>query len=141
MDYDDVILKRLAKTMDCDGAILIDPNGNIINSGVRLAYKDDEDVLRALLEEDGNLGALELNLPTRELFGFKQIVGTRHISAICFSYRMPETMVYIVREEVGGTIRVFEIWGLELTQPIAPPQFCAKLFFKIEFTRRTSDLL
>jgi len=96
--------KRIAKAAGTnatgnDGAILIDPDGNILHSGVYLKYKDYKDILDDLgAPKEGSLS---------DRFGFLEFVGTRHVSAICFSYRMPETTVYIISEETEK-MRIFE---------------------------------
>lgn len=97
--YQGGVENLIAQTVHYDGAIMISPDGKITHSGVYLAYQDFRDVLKAInAPADGSLP---------ERFGFAEDVGTRHISAICFSYRMPKTTVYIVSEETGK-VRIFE---------------------------------
>jgi hypothetical protein len=97
--HDGSALKRLLETVCSDGAVLIDSAGEIIHSGMYLAYKSHKEVLKGVNAKRNG------SLPER--FGFCEDVGTRHISAVCASYRMPDTMVYIISEETGR-MRVFE---------------------------------
>jgi len=97
--FDSSTKQKIAETLDFDGAILIDSEGNALHSGVYLRYKDYVDVLEDLKASKKG------SLPER--FGFSECVGTRHIAAICESYRMPETTIYIISEETRK-IRIFE---------------------------------
>lgn len=96
---DSEVLEVLKKTVDFDGAILVDASGGILASGIYLEnMKPKEAVVEMGLRPASDLS---------ETFGFKRKVHTRHLTAIAASYRLKNTTVYVVSEE-DGSLRVFE---------------------------------
>lgn len=121
------VKQQISKTLEFDGAILIKPDGDILHSGVYLRYKDYVDILEDL--NASKIGSLS------ERFGFSECVGTRHIAAICESYRMPNTTIYIVSEETGA-IRIFER-GRIIYSPIKKEIFIPKETLDMEEQSRS----
>jgi hypothetical protein len=81
-----------------NGAILIDKKANILHSGMYLKV-DPEKVLEDMcVPNDSTLS---------ERFGFKRKVGTKHIIGISASFRMPNTICYILSKE-SKEIMLFE---------------------------------
>ncbi|MBW2977929.1 hypothetical protein KY331_03730 [Candidatus Woesearchaeota archaeon] len=97
--YDPGVEERLTKAIYQDGATLMDPEGNILHSGYNLIYKGCKDIW------------MQLHAPHEgyvwQRFGFVEEVGTRHTSAISFSFRLPTSTVFI-KSKSSGIIRVFE---------------------------------
>lgn len=80
-----------------DGGITMDDDGNILEGGVMFTSNPKQ-----VLEDMGIPNSRKL--PVR--FGFNEPVGTRHISAISASYRIPNALIFILSEETN-TVRTF----------------------------------
>lgn len=92
-------IAHFKKTVNFDGAILIDAEGNVINSGIFLVGLHPKEVARRLSsKKTGDLS---------NRFGFVKKVHTRHISAITASYEIKNTTVFTVSEETGD-FHIFE---------------------------------
>ena len=91
--------RRIATTLNFDGAILIDREGNVLHSGVMV------EGLRPR-EAAAKLNPGEFSDLSRQ-FGFKEKVHTRHLTAITASFQFKGTTVFTVSEE-SGSIHVFE---------------------------------
>ena len=89
---------RVRLIREVDGAILINPEGQMLHSGMMFLNVNPFKVLKEM-----NVYNKELSLP--EQFGFARLVGTRHISSISASYNMPDTLVFTLSE--NNEIRVF----------------------------------
>jgi len=89
----------MQSTMNFDGAVLIDQNGYVTDSGIYVRNIDPIEVL----EEMG----IENNRDLSDRFGFSDKVHARHLAAICASYLMPGTTTFTLSEETG-ILRVFE---------------------------------
>ncbi len=89
----------LAKTINFDGAILIDSTGNIIHSGTMI-----EGLRPKIAADKINPGRFD-DLSTQ--FGFRQKVHMRHLAAITASYIFKGTTVFTVSEE-SGHFHIFE---------------------------------
>jgi len=93
------ITSRFRKTVNFDGAILIDEEGNVLDSGVFLVDLNPKKVAEELYpEKRGDLS---------DRFGFIKKVHTRHLSAIAASYELKNTTVFTVSEETGD-FHIFE---------------------------------
>lgn len=86
-------------TLDFDGAILIDKNGNILDSGIII-----EGLRPHVVADKINPGHFK---DLSEQFGFKGKVHSRHLSAIAASYIFKGTTVITVSEE-NDSFHVFE---------------------------------
>jgi len=93
------ISHRLKKTINFDGAILIDADGNVVNSGIFLENLHPTAVAHRLYSK--KIGDLSSR------FGFVKKVHTRHLNAIAASYEFKETTVFTVSEETGD-FHIFE---------------------------------
>lgn len=91
--------RDLTATVDFDGAILIDPRGAIVHSGVMI-----EGLRPRVIAQRLNPGRFT---DLSEQFGFRTKVHTRHLTAIASSYVFKDTTVYTVSEETGD-FHVFE---------------------------------
>lgn len=91
-----------------DGAVLVTPEGTITNNGIYL-----EVMPYRLLKEL----RMPMDREAFEMYGFAEYVGTRHISAIAASHRMPETTIYTLSESTGR-IRAYEA-GHIICSPLA----------------------
>lgn len=87
-------LKKISSTINFDGAILIDKNGNILHSGIIIEGLRP----RNLANKISSLGQ-EHDLSSR--LGFKKKVHSRHLSAIAASNQFKGTTVFTVSEETG----------------------------------------
>lgn len=106
----------IQSTKDYDGAILIEPTGYVIDSGIYLRGIDPVEVLE------------QMNIPNdRDLsqrFRFKIGVDARHLIAISASYEMPNTTTYTISEETG-ILRMYEkgrILFSQIEEEISPFQ-------------------
>ncbi len=90
---------RVESTLDFDGAILIDKNGNILDSGIIIEGLRPKVIANKI--HPGKFKDLS------EQFGFKGKVHSRHLSAIAASYIFKGTTVFTVSEE-NDSFHVFE---------------------------------
>ena len=90
---------RVESTLDFDGAILIDKNGKILDSGIIIEGLRPKVVANKI--HPGKFKDLS------EQFGFKGKVHSRHLSAIAASYIFKGTTVFTVSEE-NDSFHVFE---------------------------------
>jgi cytidyltransferase-like protein len=90
---------RVESTLDFDGAILIDKDGNILDSGIII-----EGLRPKVVANKINPGKFK---DLSEQFGFKGKVHSRHLSAIAASYVFKGTTVFTVSEE-NDSFHVFE---------------------------------
>lgn len=90
---------RVETTLDFDGAILIDKDGNILDSGIII-----EGLRPHVVADKINPGKFK---DLSEQFGFKGKVHSRHLSAIAASYIFKGTTVFTVSEE-NDSFHVFE---------------------------------
>ncbi len=90
---------RMESTLDFDGAILIDKNGNILDSGIII-----EGLRPKVIAKKLNPGKFK---DLSEQFGFKGKVHSRHLSAITASYIFKGTTVFTVSEE-NDSFHIFE---------------------------------
>lgn len=96
--YDADIADKIAAASEAyDGGILIGYDGKVLKGGVKF-IADDFDVLEEMAIPNGR--------GLSERFGFAEKIGTRHTSSIAASYRMPNTIIYVMSEE-SGQIRAF----------------------------------
>lgn len=91
--------KKIVSTVNFDGAILIDPAGNILHSGIVIEGLHPRLLANKLSPRSS------ADLSTR--LGFRKKVHTRHLSAIAASYIFKGTTVFTVSEETGD-IHIFE---------------------------------
>lgn len=96
--YND-IAQIVKKTMDFDGAILINAKGDFIASGVYLTDIKPQEIAKILHQST----AVDLSTS----FGFKRKVHMRHLAGIATSYILKETTVFVLSEE-DGSLRIFE---------------------------------
>lgn len=89
----------IEKTVNFDGAILVDHKGNILHSGVMIEGLRPKDIAGKI--NPGKFSDLS------EQFGFRWKVHLRHLSAISASYIFKGTTVFTVSEE-NDTFHVFE---------------------------------
>ncbi len=89
----------IAQTLDFDGAILIDDEGDILHSGVMVEGLRPRQVAQKV--NPGDYPDLSVQ------FGFKGKVHTRHLSAISASHVFQPTTVFTMSEETGD-LHVFE---------------------------------
>jgi cytidyltransferase-like protein len=89
----------IEKTVNFDGAILIDAEGNIVHSGVII-----EGLRPKIVADKLNPGQFR---DLSEQFGFTEKVHSRHLAAITASYLFKGTTVYTVSEETDS-FHVFE---------------------------------
>lgn len=92
-------VKEIATTVNFDGAILINPKGRIMHSGVILEGLRPRSVAKKI--NPGHFADLS------EQLGFKQKVHSRHLFAIASSHTFKGTTVFTVSEETGK-FHVFE---------------------------------
>ncbi len=92
--------KKIATTINFDGAILIDSSGNILHSGIIIEGLRP----RNLANKISPLGQGH-DLSAR--LGFKKKVHSRHLSAIAASYQFKGAIVFTVSEETGD-LHIFE---------------------------------
>jgi D-beta-D-heptose 7-phosphate kinase/D-beta-D-heptose 1-phosphate adenosyltransferase len=90
---------RVESTLDFDGAILIDKNGNITDSGIII-----EGLRPRVVANKLNPGKFK---DLSEQFGFRGKVHSRHLSAIAASHIFKGTTVFTVSEE-NDSFHVFE---------------------------------
>lgn len=90
---------RVESTLDFDGAILIDKNGNILDSGIII-----EGLRPKIIAKKLNPGKFK---DLSEQFGFKDKVHSRHLSAITASYIFKGTTIFTVSEE-NDSFHIFE---------------------------------
>ena len=86
-------------TINFDGAILVDRNGNILHSGIIIEGLKPKEIANKV-----NPGKFK---DLSEQFGFKTKVHLRHLSAISASYVFKNTTVFTVSEETGA-FHIFE---------------------------------
>ncbi len=86
-------------TVNFDGAILVDQDGNIIHSGIMIEGLKPKEVANKI--NPGKFNDLS------EQFGFKTKVHLRHLSAISASHIFKSTTIFTVSEE-SDTFHVFE---------------------------------
>src|SRR3989344_8052720 len=89
----------ISTTVNFDGAILINKNGEILHSGVLI-----EGLRPKVVAHKINPGTFK---DLSEQFGFKNKVHTRHLSAITASYIFKNTTVFTVSEE-DDSFHIFE---------------------------------
>ncbi len=89
----------IVKTVNFDGAILVDSAGNIVHSGAMI------EGLRPKVAADKINPGRFADLSTQ--FGFMQKVHMRHLAAITASYMLKGTTVFTVSEETGH-FHIFE---------------------------------
>ena len=89
----------IIKTVNFDGAILIDRNGNVLHSGAMIEGLRP----RATAHKLNPDGAGDLS----SQFGFKQKVHMRHIAAITSSYLFKNTTIFTVSEE-NNSLHIFQ---------------------------------
>ena len=89
----------IEKTVNFDGAILIDAQGNIVHSGIII-----EGLRPKIVADKLNPGHFK---DLSEQFGFSEKVHSRHLSAITASYLFKDTTIYTVSEETDS-FHVFE---------------------------------
>jgi len=101
MDIKKREIKRYAikTTVNFDGAILINKNGDVLHSGVLI-----EGLRPKVVAHKINPGTFK---DLSEQFGFKNKVHTRHLSAITASYIFKNTTVFTVSEE-DDSFHIFE---------------------------------
>ncbi len=90
---------RVESTLDFDGAILVDKDSNILDSGIII-----EGLRPKVIANKINPGKFK---DLSEQFGFKGKVHSRHLSAITASYIFKGTTVFTVSEE-NDSFHVFE---------------------------------
>lgn len=90
---------RVESTLDFDGAILIDKDGKILDSGIIIEGLRPKAIANKL-----NPGKFK---DLSEQFGFKGKVHSRHLSAITASYIFKGTTVFTVSEE-NDSFHIFE---------------------------------
>ncbi|OGN33522.1 MAG: hypothetical protein A3G51_02450 [Candidatus Yanofskybacteria bacterium RIFCSPLOWO2_12_FULL_43_11b] len=90
---------KIESTLDFDGAILIDKNGNILDSGIII-----EGLRPKVIADKINPGKFK---DLSQQFGFKGKVHSRHLSAIAASYIFKGTTVFTVSEE-NDSFHIFE---------------------------------
>ena len=90
---------RVESTLDFDGAILVDKDGNILDSGIIIEGLRPKIIANKIYP--GKFKDLS------EQFGFKGKVHSRHLSAITASYIFKGTTVFTVSEE-NDSFHVFE---------------------------------
>lgn len=93
------VIKKVAATIDFDGAILINKKGRITHSGVILEGLRPRFVAKKV--NPGHFSDLS------EQLGFKQKVHSRHLFAIAGSHTFKNTIVFTVSEETG-CLHIFE---------------------------------
>ncbi len=91
--------KGIVRTIDFDGAILVDRRGNVLHSGTMIEGLRPRAVAHALHPRRAG------DLSSR--FGFKHKVHMRHIAAIVSSYVFKGTTIFTVSEETGD-FHIFE---------------------------------
>lgn len=100
-------LATIEKTIDFDGAILVNKEGTIISSGVYLENLSPKEVAKEMRP-----GHKVEDLS--EAFGFAKKVHTRHLAAIAASYKLKGTTMFVLSEE-DRSVRIFEkgkiIWS------------------------------
>jgi len=93
------VANEFLKTIQFDGAILINERGIVTDSGIFIGGLHPSYV------------ANELKLPSSDdlssRFGFKIKIRTRHLSAISASYQLKDTTIYIISKKTGD-LRIFE---------------------------------
>lgn len=89
----------IEKTINFDGAILIDAKGNVVHSGIII-----EGLRPRVVADKLNPGKFN---DLSEQLGFSEKVHSRHLSAIAASYIFKGTTIYTVSEE-SDTFHVFE---------------------------------
>ncbi len=92
---------KIQKTVNFDGAILINKKGEIIDSGILI--EGLRPTKTAFKVNPGN----KLSDDLSKRFGFKEKVHMRHLSAISASYELKGTTIYTVSEETGD-FHIFE---------------------------------
>jgi DNA integrity scanning protein DisA with diadenylate cyclase activity len=93
------ITRLFRKTVNFDGAILIDAEGDVLDSGVILEGLHPKLAAQRLYsKKTGDLSSR---------FGFVKKVHTRHLNAIAASYELRDTTVFTVSEETGD-FHIFE---------------------------------
>ncbi len=90
---------KVESTLDFDGAILVDKDGNILDSGIIIEGLRPKIVANKI--HPGKFKDLS------QQFGFKGKVHSRHLSAIAASYIFKGTTVFTVSEE-NDSFHVFE---------------------------------
>lgn len=90
---------RVESTLDFDGAILVDKDGNILDSGIIIEGLRPKVIANKI--HPGKFKDLS------EQFGFKGKVHSRHLSAITASYIFKGTTVFTVSEE-NDSFHIFE---------------------------------
>ncbi len=90
---------KVESTLDFDGAILIDKDGKILDSGIII-----EGLRPKIIANKIHPGKFK---DLSEQFGFKGKVHSRHLSAIAASYIFKGTTVFTVSEE-NDSFHVFE---------------------------------
>lgn len=86
-------------TVNFDGAILVDKNGNILHSGAMIEGLRPKEIANKI-----NPGKFK---DLSEQFGFKEKVHLRHLSAISASYIFKGTTIFTVSEE-NDSFHVYE---------------------------------
>lgn len=86
--------RQIVKTINFDGAILINASGNVLHSGTMIENLKPKEVAQKI-----NPHHHSPDLSSR--FGFKQKVHMRHLAAITSSFIFKGTTVFTVSEETG----------------------------------------
>lgn len=92
--------RKIVKTINFDGAILINASGNILHSGAMIENLKPKEVAQKINPQHHSP-----DLSSR--FGFKQKVHMRHLAAITSSFIFKRTTVFTVSEETGH-FHIFE---------------------------------
>lgn len=90
---------NIVRTVNFDGAILVDPRGNVLHSGTMIEGLRP----RATAHKLNPRHSLDLS----SQFGFRRKVHMRHITAITSSYTFRGTTVFTVSEETND-LHIFE---------------------------------
>lgn len=92
--------RKIIKTINFDGAILINASGNLLHSGAMIENLKPKEVAQKINPQHHSP-----DLSSR--FGFKQKVHMRHLAAITSSFIFKGTTVFTVSEETGH-FHIFE---------------------------------
>jgi len=92
--------RKIVKTINFDGAILISASGNVLHSGAMIENLQPKEVAQKINPQHHSP-----DLSSR--FGFKQKVHMRHLAAITSSFIFKGTTVFTVSEETGH-FHIFE---------------------------------
>lgn len=96
---------NIVNTINFDGAILIDPHGNILHSGTMIEGLRPRATAHTMRSRERARQGNATDLSSQ--FGFKRKVHMRHITAITSSYTFRGTTVFTVSEETND-FHIFE---------------------------------